>query len=325
MAPNLAVSQHIFIRDMIVSKSLTNAQIARFVGCSTRSVSHIRSNLRCFGTTKAPSNAVGRPRTITTPILQALLAPLTEKPHIYQDEMASFIWKEFEVLVTTQCISRALASAGWTKKTIRRVAKQRNDDLRDFYLHNLSDFRSYHLVYIDESGCDKRAGHRRTGWSPKGVAPVQRSWYGRERRRHILPAYAQDGVVLSRVYQGSTDRALFEDFIAQLLCHCGKWPEPKSVLVMDNASIHHSQRLEQMCQEAGVKLIYLPPYSPDFNPIEEFFAELKLFIKRVWVEYEDLPEQDFGAFLEWCVDIVGGRKSSAEGHFRNAGHVIEEP
>ncbi|KAK1837690.1 hypothetical protein CCHR01_19688 [Colletotrichum chrysophilum] len=90
---------------MIVSKSLTNAQIARFVGCSTRSVSHIRSNLRCFGTTKAPSNAVDRPRAITTPILQALLARLTEKPHMYQDEMASFVWKEFEVLVTTQCIA----------------------------------------------------------------------------------------------------------------------------------------------------------------------------------------------------------------------------
>ncbi|KAF4474515.1 hypothetical protein CGGC5_v016940 [Colletotrichum fructicola Nara gc5] len=96
-----------------------NLAIARFVGCSTRSVSHIRSNLRYFGTTKAPSNAVGRPRTITAPILQALLARLTEKPHMYQDEMASFIWKEFEVLVTTQCISRALSSAGWTKKTIR--------------------------------------------------------------------------------------------------------------------------------------------------------------------------------------------------------------
>jgi transposase len=49
---------------------------------------------------------------------------------------------------------------------------------------------------------------------------------------------------------------------------------------MDNASFHHTQRIEQMCYDAGVKLVYLPPYSPDFNPIEEFFAELKAFIKR---------------------------------------------
>jgi transposase len=82
---------------------------------------------------------------------------------------------------------------------------------------------------------------------------------------------------LSRVFEGSTDASVFEDFIEQLLQHSGKWPEPKSVLVMDNASFHHSQRIEQMCSEARVKLVYLPPYSPDLNPIDEFFAELKSF------------------------------------------------
>jgi transposase len=94
---------------------------------------------------------------------------------------------------------------------------------------------------------------------------------------------------------------------------------------MDNASFHHSARIEQLCGKAGVKLLYLPPYSPDLNPIEEFFAELKTFIKRNWQCYTDTPGQDFKAFLEWCVDTVGARKSSAEGHFRHAGLSIEEP
>ena len=93
-----------------------------------------------------------------------------------------------------------------------------------------------------------------------------------------------------------------EDFIEQLLHHCGKWPEPKSVLVMDNASFHRSAKIEQLCIAAGVKLLYLPPYSLDLNPIEEFFAELKTFIKRNWQRYSNAPQQDFGAFLEWCVD-----------------------
>lgn len=73
------------------------------------------------------------------------------------------------------------------------------------------------------------------------------------------------------MFQGATDSEVFEDFIEQLLCHCSKWPEPNSVLVMDNAAFHHLERIEQMCNEAGVKLVYLPPYSPDLNPIEEFF------------------------------------------------------
>lgn len=324
MAPNLAQSQHEQIRDMILSKSLTTAQMAEVAGCSDRSIRAIRSNLRCFGTTKAPRNGVGRPRTITPPMLQALCEHLLEKPELYQDEMVVFLWDEFGALVTTFSIGRALASVGWSKKAARQIAKERNADLRDFYLYNLSAFRSYHLVYVDESGCDKRIGFRRTGWSPLGVTPVQIAQFQREQRYQILPAYAQDGIVLSRVYQGTTDGPLFEDFIEQLLHHCGRWPEPKSVLVMDNASFHRTARIEQICYEAGVKLIYLPPYSPDFNPIEEFFAELKAFIKKNWHAFEDCSEQGFNVYLEWCVDMVGGKEDSAKGHFRHAGVTIEE-
>lgn len=67
---------------------------------------------------------------------------------------------------------------------------------------------------------------------------------------------------------------MFEDFVDKLLCYCGRWPEPKSVLVMDK------ERISQIYADAGVKLVYLPPYSPDLNLIEEFFAELKAYIRR---------------------------------------------
>ena len=92
---------------------------------------------------------------------------------------------------------------------------------------------------------------------------------------------------------------------------------------MDNATIHHTERVEQMCRDAGVKLVYLTPYSPDLNPIEDFFAELKAFIKPNWHIYEENPQQGFDSFLEWCIDVVGQRKSSARGHFRHAGLIIE--
>lgn len=245
-------------------------------------------------------------------MLEALCDHLLEKPGLYLDEMALFLWDEFGAYPTTSSIRRALISNKWSKKTSRQKARERNADLRDCYLHNLSEFRSYHLVYIDESGCDKRIGFRRTGWSPLGIAPVQVSKFHRDQRYQILPAYSQDGIVMSRVFRGSTDASVFEDFVEELLQHCGKWPEPKSVLVMDNASFHHSDRIKQLCSDAGVKLMYLPPYSPDLNPIEEFFSELKAFIRRHWVFYEDNPEQGFDKFLEWCVERVGEREKKCE-------------
>lgn len=100
-------------------------------------------------------------------------------------------------------------------------------------------------------------------------------------------------------------------------------PEPKSVLVMDNASFHHFERITQMRADAGVKLIYLPPYSPDLNSIEEFFAELKSFTRRSWCYYEENPGQGFNHFLDWCIEAVGAKGESAEGHFRHTGLAIE--
>ena len=166
--------------------------------------------------------------------------------------------------------------------------------------------------------------YRRTGWSPLGVTPVQVSKFHRGQRFQILPAYAQDGIMMSRIFKGSTDAAFFESFIEQLLQHCGRWPEPKSVLVMDNASFHHSDRIKTLWAEAGVKLLYLPPYSLDFNPIEEFFAELKAHIKKDWSAYGNNPDQGFHAFLRRCVYEVGAKQDSAEGHLRHSGISIEK-
>lgn len=60
----------------------------------------------------------------------------------------------------------------------------------------MAEFRSYRLVHIDESGCDKWAGFRRTGWSPRGVAPVQVSCFHQGRGYQILPAYCQDSILI---------------------------------------------------------------------------------------------------------------------------------
>jgi transposase len=53
------------------------------------------------------------------------------------------------------------------------------------------------------------------------------------------------------------------------------------VLVMDNASFHHGEAVKELCLRAGVKLVFLPPYSPNLNPIEEFFGDLKEKLGRV--------------------------------------------
>lgn len=108
----------------------------------------------------------------------------------------------------------------------------------------------------------------------------------------MIPAYSRDRVVLRRAFQGSTDADVFEDFIEHLLQHCNRRPAPKSVLIIDNASFHRTENIQRICSDASVMLVYLPPYSPDLNPIEEFSSELKQFIKRKWIEYKETKKKE---------------------------------
>jgi transposase len=140
MAPRLSDFQHNLIRDMILSKSLEQADMATVAGCSERTIRSIATNLRLYGKTRAPSNGADRRRIITPVMVDALREYLLEKPGQYGDELALFLYDEFQVLVSTSSISRVLSSIGWTKKTIRHVPQERNVDLRDYYLYNLSAF-----------------------------------------------------------------------------------------------------------------------------------------------------------------------------------------
>jgi transposase len=91
---------------MIVYKKLKTRQMADVAECSERSIKAIRLNLHYFGTIKAPPNGGGRPRSITPPMLKVLCEHLLEKSELYLEEMAAFLWEEFDVLVSTSSFDR---------------------------------------------------------------------------------------------------------------------------------------------------------------------------------------------------------------------------
>jgi hypothetical protein len=104
-------------------------------------------------------------------MLEALKDHLLRKPSLYLDEMVIFLWDEFETMITTISIRRALASISWSKKVIRKIARERNADIRDHYSHIISPFKSWQLMFVDESGCDTRVGFGRHRMVPKRCKP----------------------------------------------------------------------------------------------------------------------------------------------------------
>ena len=134
MARNLESWQHEIIVHMVHSrKKLTTSQMAGIAKCTERSVTHIRKNLQLFGTARAPPVPGGRPPSITPLMLDALRDYLTQKPGLYVEEMAIFLWDEFNVLPSPSSIKRALFQEGWTKKKAQQRTKEPNAQLRGFY------------------------------------------------------------------------------------------------------------------------------------------------------------------------------------------------
>ena len=103
-----------------------------------------------------------------------------------------------------------------------------------------------------------------------------------------------------------------------MLPYCTLYPGPRLVLILDNAFIHKSTRLQELYEEHGVLLKFLPPYSPDFNPIEATFNDIKAWIKRHHRLMEDFA--GFEAFLHFAIEQVCG--THAREHFKEAGYVI---
>ncbi|KAI7937497.1 hypothetical protein MJO29_014812 [Puccinia striiformis f. sp. tritici] len=140
------------------------------------------------------------------------------------------------------------------------------------------------LVFVDESAICIATQCRQYGQAPKGMPTEQvvrefaGPWFS------LLPGVSTEGVVGVMVQQGSILRPDFEFFLKNLLLpFMNPFPGPRSVLVMDNCCIHHRGRIEELCEAHNVVYMYLPPYSPDFNPIEKLFLVIKNHLKRAQV------------------------------------------
>ena len=135
------------------------------------------------------------------------------------------------------------------------------------------------LVFVDETGSDRKDAIRRFGYSLRGSRRYSKKLLAKGKRISAIVALSMEGVV---DVQFGVDGETFADFVElcllpNLLPFDGV--NPNSVVVTDNASIHYNIRVEGLISGVGALLVHLPPYSPDLNPIEESFSAVKSFLK----------------------------------------------
>ena len=145
------------------------------------------------------------------------------------------------------------------------------------YQTEISTYPKEKIAYVDECGIDTYL-YREYGYAHRGQKVFSRI-SGRKYKRCGIVAAQMNGRILAPLqYDGTMDSSLFEFwFTNQLLPAL----EKGCVVVMDNASFHCKKRLFSIAQKAGIILLFLPPYSPELNPIEHFWAWLKRHLRKI--------------------------------------------
>lgn len=172
----------------------------------------------------------------------------------------------------------------FTKKTL--LYKERDTKKRAEYLDKIRDIPMNDLVYIDESGIDHNA-IRTNCWTKRGVKIIGERSGKRRLRTSVMAALNGDEIKAPIRYSGTANTKLFLYWIEEVLL-----PELRTgqVVIMDNCSIHKSPKVEELIKSVGCSLIYLPPYSPDFNPIENYWAVMKNNKKKIRDDFDNIVE-----------------------------------
>jgi len=144
------------------------------------------------------------------------------------------------------------------------------------------------LYYADESGFDEYYS-REYGYAPRGEKVIGKISGKHFARTSIIAAQNGDEVLAPFAFGGSMNGDLFEGWLEHIFVPALKTPE-KSVLIIDNATHHRKDTIYDIADEHGFKVIFLPPYSPDLNPIEKFWANIKRRLR--------LHMYKFGTFWE---------------------------
>jgi len=169
------------------------------------------------------------------------------------------------------------------------------------------------LVFVDEMGSNTSLAPLYV-WSRRGkraLAKVPRNWGANVTLLASMSAKGM-GPCLA-VEEGSTTREVFEVYLEHLLASALR---PGQVVVMDNLSSHKGSRVRELIEERGCTLMYLPPYSPDLNPIEEAFAKLKALLRRAGARTRAALIEAMGLALNAVT------ASDARGFFEHRGYGV---
>ena len=152
------------------------------------------------------------------------------------------------------------------------------------------------------------------GRAPRGQRVLAAVPHGHWKTTTLISALDQAGVRCSMTLDGAVNMLAFEAFVEQVLLPSLR---PRDIVVMDNLSSHKGPRTSALIQAAQAELVYLPPYSPDLNPIELAFSKIKQSLRSLSLR----TVAAMWSTMQNVLDRVTGE--DAKGFFRHCGYATE--
>ena len=262
-------------------------------------------------------------------VVDAIRGCVDGEPRMYLDEIREWLFDNH--FYSTRSSTRRWAPStiyhalvnriGYSLTRLRRLAVQAdiNDRLR--FRAAIASVDPECLIFCDESHVSRDDVRRRRGWSTRGQSTDVFEHFGQGDVSYTLfGAFNIDGFVFDACMagRGINNSERFAEWVEHRLCPVlGSWVlnEPNSVVVLDNASIHHKlfTRISRLIRAAGARIVFLSPFSPCLNPIEEAFHQFKCYIRTNW----RAAAVDHDVVLDNALRSVS--RANALGYFRHAG------
>jgi transposase len=168
------------------------------------------------------------------------------------------------------------------------------------------------LKFVDESGLNI-AMTRRFGRAPRGKRVHDAVPKNFGKNLTILGALSCRGLEAVMTIEGATDAAVFGAFVTEVLAPT---LQPGDIVVMDNLGAHKVDGIQAAIEAAGARLLFLPPYSPDWSPIEPCWSKLKTYLRGVKARTREALDQA----LTYAIDLIS--PNDAHGWFAHCGYAL---
>lgn len=171
-----------------------------------------------------------------------------------------------------------------------------SSEKRKKFLEEIKDIDPADIVFSDEAGIDDNEVTA-SGWALRGERCHAQKKAERNARYNIIAALNMKLLFAPFVFEGYSSKDIYETYVERVLVPALR---PGMVFIIDNASFHKSVRVIKIIEAAGCRVLFLPPYSPDLNPIEHYWAAIKSKIRAAATNTQDFFEAAIQTLKEMC-------------------------